>query len=206
MLKGEELLKFDEDTLKSFLDKNTETNLYEFKVDLNLSDEEKKSELIKDIVAIANSTVDKSGLIILGVDNSIPHNIVGMKRSIDDAQLQQLLKDKIYPDVKFIFYNIKLANSLIGVMHIFPSLKRPHIVSKDYGKLREGQLLIRKGSSTRGMTAEDLFECFYGQTSPHFSSILKQINNQQINNVYSSKVNLDWCRYLDQQIEDIVGF
>ena len=62
-----------------------------------------------------------------------------------------------------------------------PGLK-PFIISQDIGKLRCGQLLLRTGSSTRGMTLSELQNIFMSDESPYVNYIIKKfgLHNQEL--------------------------
>jgi predicted HTH transcriptional regulator len=171
--------------------------IYDWKQDLSIENEDKKSELVKDIVAIANATTTFPGFVFYGVDPRRPDCIVGMGKSYDDASFQQMIANKVAPPVEFLYYEVCHGAKLVGVVHIPPSHKRPHIIAKDFGKLREGQILIRRGSSTKGINQSELFEIFYSQTSPYFQGILRKhgIEAMHIN------ANVAFLRELRVQID-----
>lgn len=106
---------------------------------------------------------------------------MGISKNYDDASLQQIIASKVFPNVQFIYYEVCYGAKFIGVIHIEPSFKRPHIITKDFGKLREGQILIRCGSSTKGINQAELFEMFYGQTSPYFQGVLRNHGLEAMN-------------------------
>ena len=96
----------------------------------------------------------------------------------DDAKIQQLVKGKIEPEISFLFYEVRHEKGTAGVIHVEPSYKKPHIIIKDYGKLREGQIVIRKGSSTNGANFEDLLNMFYNYNNPYFMKSIQILNAQ----------------------------
>jgi len=157
------------------IQKTPEQCLFDWKSDLKFinTSEKKKSEIVKDIVAIANATTTGPGFIFFGVHPEHPNIIKGITERNDDSNFQQLVEGKVEPNIDFVYYEVNYGNLDVGVIHVEPSLKRPHIITKNYGILRKGQILIRRGSSTDGIKREELFECFYGQTSPYFQNILR---------------------------------
>lgn len=163
----------------SILSTTPEQSLFDWKRDLNIDDGEKKSELIKDIAAIANATVTGPGFVFYGADPRLPEPVVGMSKGYDDATLQQIVEGKIEPRVDFLYYDdLKWNGKRIGVLHIPPSAVRPHIIARDVGKLREGQVLIRSGSSTRGVTPNELMAMYYCKTNPQFCHLVEWIEQQ----------------------------
>lgn len=162
------------DDVMAMLEKTPEQSVFDWKRDLSWDDDNKKSEIVKDIAAVANATTTSAGFIFYGLDAGQPQPIVGMASTYDDAAFQQLLQNKLDPRVDFLYYEFSHGPRTVGVVHIPPSLKRPHIVMRDFGKLRQGQILIRQGSSTRGMSRNELFEIFYGPSSPYWPVVLDQ--------------------------------
>lgn len=175
---GEIKMEIQELTLHEILKilkETPEQRLFDWKRNLSLESDDKKGELIKDIAAVANGTKSSPGYIFYGVDPRLPEPVVGMSSSYDDASFQQLVSRKVDPMVEFLYYEVSNEGKNIGVIHIPPSQRRPHFIKQDFGKLSEGQLVIRQGSSTRGMNGEDLLETFYGDTSPYFQNVLKKV-------------------------------
>ncbi len=161
------------DEIVEVLKNAPEQCIFDWKQDLSLGTDEKKGELVKDIVAVANATTTSPGFVFYGVNPQRPDPIVDISKSHDDASFQQMLANKVAPPVQFLYYEVCHGAKVVGVIHIPPSCRRPHIIAKNFGKLREGQLLIRCGSSTRGMNQNDLLEIFYGQSSPYLQGILR---------------------------------
>jgi hypothetical protein len=124
-----------------------------------------KAELVKDVVAIANSPGDEPGYIFYGVDLSAAEPIVGLHRSYDDATLQQIVSGKLERPVSFLYYEVPVGEAQVGVIAIPPSRRRPHILRVTYEHLREGQIPIRRGSSTTWAGYEDLQEMTLGAST-----------------------------------------
>lgn len=153
-----------------------EQNVLDWKVDFPVPDnDEKRGEIIKDITAIANATASSYGFIVYGVDPRRTDPIVGISSRYDDAKLQQLVKEKIEPTIDFVYYEVSAGSRIVGIIQIKPSRRRPHIITTDIGKIRSGQIVIRRGSSTDGIRLSDLFEFFYGSTSGYFPQVLKKL-------------------------------
>jgi len=114
-------------------------------------DNEKRGEIIKDIVAIANASPLSYGFIVYGVDPRKPDPIVGTTSNYDDSKLQQLLRGKVEPLPKFLYYEVSTGTKTVSVIQVSSSKKRPFIVSVDIGKIKAGQIPIRRGSSTGGV-------------------------------------------------------
>jgi predicted HTH transcriptional regulator len=157
-----------------------------------------QGELIKDIAAIANALTSVPGYIFYGVDPRQPDPIRGISSTYDDARLQQLIAGKVRPAVEFVYYEVVAGTKTVSVVHVVPTRRRPHIISVNVGKIREGQIPIRRGSSTGGATIEDLFQMFYGPFSGYFESVLqkRQLHIQQ------QQIDLENLKMLDKIADD----
>jgi hypothetical protein len=155
---------------------------FDWKTDfIEPNDDEKRGEVIKDISAIANASPLSYGFLFYGVDPRRPDPFIGISRGYDDAKLQQLVTGKIDPPIEFLYYEVSAGPRVAAVIQVAPTRRRPHIISVDLGKIRRGQIVIRRGSSTDGVTLKDLFEFFYGKTSGYFPAIIQhfQAHTQQ---------------------------
>lgn len=115
----------------------------------NNGTEADKSELLKDILAIANSWRDGTGYILLGFKDQRPHpaEVVGIQDSIDDSRIQQFVNSKVKPKLTFRYEEHLYEGKTIGVI-IIPKQKRPFYLANQYGKLKSNVVYVRRGSST----------------------------------------------------------
>jgi predicted HTH transcriptional regulator len=156
--------------------KTPEQGVFDWKVDFVIpNDDNKSGEFLKDLSAIANASASSYGFIVYGVDPRRPDPIIGIKQSYDDAKLQQLAQGKVEPLPEFLYYEVSTGPKVIGVLQVKPTRRRPHIITVDLGKVRKGQIVIRRGSSTDGISMKDLLEFFYGQTSGYFPGIVQKL-------------------------------
>ena len=164
------------DEVTALVTKTPEQAVFDWKTDFVIpNDDEKRGEFIKDLSATANACASSYGFIVYGVDPRKPEPILGISQSYDDANLQQLAKGKIQPLPEFLYYEVSAGPKTLAVLQVKPTRKRPHIIAVDLGKVRKGQILIRRGSSTDGVTMNDLFEFFYGQTSGYFPGVVQRL-------------------------------
>lgn len=131
---------------------------------IGASDEE-KSELLKDILAIANAWREGTGYILLGFKDRRPHpaEIVGITDHIDDAQLQQFVNGKVKPKLTFRYEELFYEGKTVGVISI-PKQKRPFHLSSPYGKLKKNIVYVRRGSSTDEAEPTEVSEMGASQT------------------------------------------
>jgi predicted HTH transcriptional regulator len=108
-----------------------------------------KAEMLKDILAIANSWRDGPGYILLGFKDNRPHpaEVVGIQESIDDSRIQQLVNSKVKPKLTFSYEEHLYEGVTVGVITI-PKQKRPFYLTHAYGKLKSNVVYVRRGSST----------------------------------------------------------
>jgi len=110
---------------------------------------EKKSELLKDVLAFANAWRRTDAYILIGVDEAKGgrSRVVGVQQHLDDAKLQQFVNSKTQRPVEFSYQAYALEGVEIGIITI-PMQERPLYLKKDFGKLKKGVVYIRRGSST----------------------------------------------------------
>ena len=108
-----------------------------------------KSEMLKDILAMANAWRDGTGYILLGLKDNRPHlaEVVGIAESIDDSRLQQFVNMKVTPKLTFRYEEHLYEGQTVGVIAI-PKQPRPFFIATAYGKLKPKITYVRRGSST----------------------------------------------------------
>jgi predicted HTH transcriptional regulator len=137
--------------------------------------DEARAEFLKDVVAIANAITTSDGFVFYGVDPHQANPVVGIGKPYDDAALQQFVHGKVEPNPSFLYYQLHVENKIVGVLQVTPAPPRPFIIRVDVGKLRKGQILIRRGSSTDGVTLQDLFAMFYNQNVGYFPRVAQNM-------------------------------
>lgn len=111
--------------------------------------EDQKSELLKDILALANAWRRSDAYILVGVEEvkGARNHILGITELLDDAPLQQFVNSKTQRPLTFLYCNVTVESKTVGVFHI-PVQQRPFYLTKDYGKLKAGVVYLRRGTST----------------------------------------------------------
>jgi len=111
-----------------------------------------KFELIKDIMAMANSKYDGDKYIVTGVKERAFEGkmIVGIdiNEHIDSAHYHDLIIKNIEPDIHFDYFHYQYNNKWLGIFKIYNNSNRPYMLKKQYGTYLEGYCVIRKGSHT----------------------------------------------------------
>ena len=116
-----------------------------------------KAELLKDILAFANSWRRMAAYILIGVEEvkGGRSKVVGVNNHLDDASLHQFVNTKTQRAVEFSYQAVPLEGTTIGVIEI-PLQQRPSYLNERYHGLREHAVFIRDGSSTRVATPEEI--------------------------------------------------
>ena len=116
-----------------------------------------KAELLKDILALANSWRLTTAYILIGVKEvkAGRSEIIGVKDHLDDANLHQFVNGKTQRPVEFSYLPFRTEGLEIGVIQI-PIQERPFFLTRRCGSLRANEVLVRDGSSTRVATPDEI--------------------------------------------------
>ena len=113
------------------------------------ADKNAASELLKDILAFANSFRLTDAYILIGVKEvrGGKSKVVGVKNQLDDAQLQQFVNSKTQLPVVFSYQEATHDGLPIGIIKI-PCQDRPRYAKKGFGKVKAEAVYVRRNSST----------------------------------------------------------
>lgn len=110
-----------------------------------------KSEMLKDILAFANSFRTDTAYILMGFKENPPSpaQVIGLNAedAIDDSRLQQFVNEKLESKLDFKYEERIYNGKHIAIISI-PKQQRPFYLKKDYGKLFKENVYVRRGSST----------------------------------------------------------
>ncbi len=114
-----------------------------------------KSELLKDLLAFANTQGD--AYILVGVEErrGTRSEVVGVAEHLDDAKLQEFVSSKTQRPVAFSYREATHDDLSIGVLHI-PSRSGLRYAIRDYGKVKKHAVYVRRGSSTAIATPDEI--------------------------------------------------
>lgn len=158
-----------ETLLQGLISHGTETAKVDFKAEIKLTTPEEKSELLKDISAIANTydeNYDDYGFLVYGVSAK---SIVGITQTEQDTDkfqntIEQLLKSNLSPMPQIYVVGFKTASGQKwGAIVIPPRNYKPHMFFKDFScptnsskSRKKGEWFVRRGSTTDPGLPEDL--------------------------------------------------
>lgn len=139
------------------------------------SSKEEKSELLKDILAFANTWRTSPAYILIGVKEvkGAKSDVVGITKHLEDSNLQQFVGSKTQKPVVFSYSVFPYKGKEVGVIKIPASQKRPIYLKNDFGKLNKNTVYFRKGSSTAEATPDEIYDMGIKESKIHDSS---QIN------------------------------
>lgn len=118
-----------------------------------------KSEMLKDILAFANSFRSNTAYILMGFKENPPspayvHGL-DAEGAIDDSRLQQFVNEKLESKLEFKYEERLYKGMHVAIISI-PKQQRPFYLKKDYGKLTKDTVYIRRGSSTSIATPREI--------------------------------------------------
>jgi Putative DNA-binding domain len=145
--------------IESFLYQNESTSL-DFKCQpypFTGATDEQKSELLKDVLAFANSWRSGDAYIVTGMidvaDGPNEPQGIDTNDDFDDAQLQQFINGKTNRPIEMAYERHYYDGKTFGVIKIAKQ-ERPTYAVRDYGKVKKEFVYYRQGSSTAIATPE----------------------------------------------------
>ena len=154
-----------QEAIVELISKNKETDFVDFKEFFYTN--EKKHDLIKDVVSFANNVNVKDKYIIFGVVNSTGE-IKGIQPEslLDVSDIIDFLRVYVEPFVEVELDSFEYQGVTIAYLTVLSSnTDRPYIIKKEYQKrgnihLRQGEIYIRKGASNFIACRADLDEIY----------------------------------------------
>lgn len=198
-------MEFD-DEVKEMIDCYQECDYLDFKeYDYQPS---YKSELIKDILALANSHSIRNKYIIIGIaeENNVCKEIRGVDigHIRDEAEFQQIINTYIYENLIVNYKLMKMNDKDILVIQIPASnnANRPFMVKKQIDRLKENEIYIRRGSTTGLASKKDLEYMMENKKSSNL--VLKSYQNGELSDkILLSEVNVKIEEYCDEKYEKL---
>lgn len=177
----------DNEEIIDLIENANECEYLDFK--LEEYDNHKYHELIKDIMAFANSHTKQNKYIIIGMKKKDEITTFNSINSVtDDADYQVIINEYIEPSITFKYVPFEYQNNNLAVFIIDENNceNRLFQIKKDYkrGKdilWRKGESRIRKGSSTSTLTSHDLKK-IYTSDERKSNLIVQCYNEDKITN------------------------
>lgn len=123
------------------------------------STEDLRSELVKDILAFANTRRELPAYILIGVKEvkGSRSKVIGVSEHLSDNELHDFMNRRTQRPIEFSYVPYQIDGVEIGVIEI-PVQERLIYLTKSYGKLHENVVYVRDGSSTRSVRPEEIAE------------------------------------------------
>jgi len=119
----------------------------------NLKNKDSQEELAKDIAGFANSHNEKDSVIICGLGK---HGLQEAPLPRDEAQIQELIKNKILPQPRIRIQEHKIEGFRISTIEILGEFDRPYVAKRN----NRNMVWIRQGSRTGTATRYDLDQMY----------------------------------------------
>jgi predicted HTH transcriptional regulator len=122
------------------------------------SSDEEKSELLKDILAFGNAWKDSDGYILIGVEEEHGRmkHLCGAEITLRDSDLQQFVNSKTNRPISFRMEVRQHEGVNLTVIQIDKAQQRPIFLTKNFGRLKNNIVYIRRGSSTGEATPDEI--------------------------------------------------
>ena len=158
-----------EDQLRLLLDQQSETEILDYKSELDLVDKAKKSraqvELAKDVAAMLSG---RGGHLVIGVDeNGAPTGSLSVEQvaQLDESRLRKRLEKFIPEGLEIRVANHEIGDTRVALIHVSPHPDGLVVMKADGfyldGKkerpvFREGDIFIRRGTESRRLGQAEL--------------------------------------------------
>ncbi len=144
-----------------------ETPTVDFKRQLELGTPARNGELVKDVIALANTKASGPRYLLIGFtddgdhyDPSDPGERQKRDRLLDELsqdRLQSIISDHTVPAVKVRYTEIAYRAGRVGKLEVLRDpTEVPYSVSKDVGRLKAGQVFHRHMAITREASPEEV--------------------------------------------------
>lgn len=159
------------DKLEQIIAYDAENQRIEFKEEeYKLGTYYKKHELLKDISAMANHPSKEDKFIIIGIieENGQAVGFKSVQKSIDEANYQQFINEYIEPGINFEYIPFEYKGYDLAYFRVYNNNRRPYLLKKEFRnakdnkkiEYRAGDGFIRKGTTVKKITREDLEEIY----------------------------------------------
>ena len=145
------------------------------------ADQAAKSELLKDIVAFANSWKSSDAFILVGVEEADGRlkEVVGVDDILADHSVQQFVDSLTNNRVSFNIESFTYNGKQLMAVRIKQSQQRPIYLKQGYGKLSKESVYIRHGSSTAVATLDEIVDMVKADSQSKEASVILRLRRIQ---------------------------
>jgi hypothetical protein len=125
---------------------------------LNSEKEQARAELLKDILAFANTPRREDAFILIGVEElpSRTGRVVGVEEHLKEADIQQFVSSKTNRPIRFRYGTVAYDEKPLDVIRISHDQRRPLYLRAEFGRLKANAVYVRHGSATGEMTPDEI--------------------------------------------------
>lgn len=195
-----------EEEVRELIDCHGESDYLDFKEEDY--HKENKVELVKDVIALANSHSTRNKFIIIGIkeENNVCEDILGIDKDKvrDEAEFQQIVKTYIKDDLltEYKIINIDGKDLLVIKIPATNNVNRPFMVKTQIKHLKENEIHIRKGSTTVLANKKDL-EIMFKENKSSKLIIQSYLNGKISNKIQLSEINSIIEKYKQDKFEQL---
>lgn len=122
--------------------------------------DEEKSEMLKDVLSMANAWKSSDAYILIGVEekNERATGLCGADVTLGDSCVQQFVNSKTNRPISFRVEVLPHQGVNLTIIHIDKKQNRPICLVKNFGSLKKGVVYIRHGSSTDEAAPDEIAE------------------------------------------------
>jgi len=121
------------------------------------------AKFVKDIISFTNTVRNETAYIVIGIKEEVNGNkqIQGINSYVDDAILQDKIKDKVFPRPKFLFYTYNYNLLKFGIFE-FPIAKYSVPISPTVKMkgLEIGKIYYRQGTSNSEASGQETIRIY----------------------------------------------
>jgi hypothetical protein len=149
-----------------------------------------KTELISDVMAMANADTKDDRVIVFGVKHCSDGSKTfhSLSSFPDPADIEQLLLQNIEPAVHVEFCPFEYDGHTIAYLRIYDCNDQPYLMRKDHGVLTQGTGRIRKGTTTLPLLRTDIDRMFAAKNEKQ--DLRQFINIQWAGNPPSREIDI----------------
>lgn len=170
-------------------------------------EKQKKSELLKDILAFVNAWRQEEAYILIGVqeEQGKRHTVIGLEFEdpFDDAHIQQFINGKTNKPI-FLRYEIHtIEEKKIGIIRI-PKQERPFYSERDFGIVKKEVVYYRQGSSTAEANPKEIANMVKYDTKINevYEPVIKvQFADPESRSKLGTSINLESIIFQERQTE-----
>ena len=180
----------------------------------------KTAGFVKDIISFANTIRTETAYVIIGISTDNDNKeLIGIDFSIDDATLQEKIKDKVYPKPNFLYYVVNYKLNKFGIIEIpVTKYSEPIAPIVKMKGLEVGKIYFRRGSSNSEAIGKEIILIDKWLNSlpsvveslslnDEISNLLSRLtsNKYQLSNILSDALRVAKKHHLKSLIDFCVG-